>query len=133
MLHENEKAERRDMARWSFPIVCDLVRERYTTAVDSLRVSVFSVSFAHGQLWQALILDQPAAILAAREELSRNLQNLGLPLHVVVDIDEQILDELMDVAIQRFHRTPFKATICGHILLHIAKNLTYTPEVLAAA
>ena len=39
----------------------------------------------------------------------------------------------MDVVTQRFHRSPVKASVCGHILLHIAKNLAYTPKVLAVA
>ena len=51
----------------------------------------------------------------------------------VCDLDDLLLNELMDVVTQRFHRSPVKASVCGHILLHIAKNLAYTPKVLAVA
>jgi hypothetical protein len=44
-----------------------------------------------------------------------------------------VLDELMDVVAQRFQRTPNRARISAHILLHVANNLVYTPEALNAA
>jgi hypothetical protein len=121
------------MALWCFPIVSDLVRERYAAVIASLRVSVVGVAFSHTQLWHARILGDAAAVRKTREELGATLRELGLPSPLVEDIDEEILDELMDVVSQRFHRSPFMASTCGHILLHIAKNLAYTPEALTAA
>jgi hypothetical protein len=125
--------ERQEMALWCFPIISDLVRERYVAAIGSFRVSVSNLAYSHSQLWQALVLDDPSAAGAAQQALNANLRRLGLPLHLVEDIDEEILDDLMDVVIQRFHRSPSKASACAHLLLHIAKNLAYTPEALTAA
>ena len=132
MLDGIEDSDRREMARWCFPIISDLVRERYLAENSGLHGEVGNVCFAHSQLWQARILDQSAAIRAARDEMNVTFQTLGLPQHLVEDIDEEILDELMVISIQRFHRSPHRATICGHILLHIAKYLAYRPEALAA-
>jgi hypothetical protein len=39
----------------------------------------------------------------------------------------------MEVVAQRHHRSPQKASICGQILLHVAKNLAFTPQPLAVA
>ena len=133
MPHSFAQSERLEMALWCFPIVSDLTLERYGAAIGRRHASLRIVSFQHSQLWQALVLDDPSAAGAAQQALNANLRRLGLPLHLVEDIDEEILDELMDVVIQRFHRSPSKASACAHLLLHIAKNLAYTPEALTAA
>ena len=121
------------MALWCFPIITDFVRERYASAIGGTGASTFNVAFAHSHLWRARLLDDTAALRKARDDLGRNISNLGLPPHLVEDIDEDILDELMEVVTQRFHRTPLQAAICGQILLHVAKNLAFTPQPMAVA
>ena len=131
--HYLDPSERREMALWCFPIITDLVRERYAAAVGSSGVSVFNLAFSHSNLWRARILDDAAALRKARDEVGGNIRQVGLPPHLAVDIDEEILDELMEVVTQRHHRSPQKASICGQILLHVAKNLAFTPQPLAVA
>ena len=128
MPHSFAQSERLEMALWCFPIVSDLTLERYGAAIGRRHASLRIVSFQHSQLWQALILDDAAAARKARDELGSNHQLLGLSPDFVED-----LDELMEVVTQRFYRSPLKASACGHILLHIAKNLAYTPRALTAA
>ena len=125
--------ERREMAQWSFPLVCDLVRSRYGEARSQFQSKVLDISFIHSHLWRARILaDEPAA-RCAQDQLRESIRQLGLSPHLVAEVDEEILDELMEVVIQRFHRSPLKASACSHILLHIARTLDYMPEPLAAA
>ena len=133
MLQDLAPTERRDMALWCFPIITDLVRDRYVMALGGADASIFNLAFSHSHLWRARILDDAASVRKAREDLGGNMHQLGLPPDLVEDIDEEILDELMSVVAQRFHRSPQKASLCGQILLHIAKNLAYTPEALNAA
>ncbi len=125
--------ERREMALWSFPIVCDLIGEHYGRAVGVAHPFLRLVVFAHTQLWQAMLLDDRDAIRRLRGDLSLRLQALDLQHAFADEVNDLVLDELMDVVTQRFHRSPLKASMCSHILLHIAKNLTYSPEALTAA
>ena len=121
------------MALWCFPIITDLCMETYGAAIGGRHASLKIISFTHSRLWQALILDDPAAARKTRGDLTETAQTMGLSLDQVCDLDDVLLNELMDVVTQRFHRSPVKASVCGHILLHIAKNLAYTPKVLAVA
>jgi len=126
-------SERRDMALWSFPIVFDVVRDRYAAQSANPPPLMVAAAFSHTQLWQARILDDGAALRKAREELRMDLQMLDLPPHLVDEVDEEVLGELMDVVTQRFHRSPMQASICAQILLNIATNLAFTPQPLAVA
>ena len=121
------------MALWSFPIVCDLVAEAYGREIGVRHASLRMFAFCHSQLWQAMLLDDHAAGAKARAEVTSNLKSVGLRPSFVDEVNELVLDELMDVVAQRFQRTPHRARLGAHILLHIAKNLAYTPEALAAA
>ncbi len=121
------------MALWCLPIITDLVRERYAVAVGGAGKSVFNVTYSHSHLWRLRILDDVGSMRKAREDLGRNMSQLGLMPHLAEDIDEEILDELMHVVTQRFHRSPMQAAICGQILIHIARNLVFTPQPLAVA
>ena len=121
------------MALWCFPIVCDLVAESYGRVIGPRHASLRVVTFCHSQLWQAMLLDDHVAARKSHGEVIWNLQLLGLQPTFADEINEVVLDELMDVVAQRFQRTPYRARVCAHILLHIAKNLVYTPEALNAA
>ena len=125
--------ERREMALWCFPIISDLVAESYGRVIGARHASLRMVTFSHSQLWQAMLLDDHSAAGKAHGEVRWNLDMLGLPFAFADEVNDLVLDELMDVVTQRFNRSPLKAASCGHILLHIAKNLTYTPEALNAA
>lgn len=133
MSHNLDPSERREMAFWCFPIVTDLVRERYLAVIGGAGASILNVVFSHSHLWRARILDDATALRKARDELAGYIRQLGLPPHLADDIDEDILDELMKVVTQRFHRSPAQAAICGQILLHVAKKLSFTPQPLAVA
>jgi hypothetical protein len=128
-----ELSERQEMAFWCYPIVTDLVRERYLGVIGGAGVAVLNVVISHSHLWRARILDDSFSLRRARDELAGHIQQLGLPPDLVEDIDEDILDELMQVVTQRFHRSPVRAAICGQILLHVAKKLAFTPKPLAMA
>ena len=119
------------MAFWCFPIVTDLLRERYLAVIGGAGVAVLNVVLSHSHLWRARILDDTFSLHRTQDELALNLGRLGLPPHLVEDIDEDILDELMKVVTQRFHRSPAKSAMCGQILLHVAKKLAFTPQPLA--
>ena len=121
------------MAFWCFPIISDLVRERYLAVVGGAGVALLNVVIPHSQLWRARILYDAFALRRARDDLAGHIQHLGLPPDLVEDIDEDILDELMKVVTQRFHRSPTQAAICGQILLHVAKKLAFIPQPLAVA
>jgi len=131
--HDYDLSERREMALWCFPIICDLIGESYGRVIGARHTSLQMVAFSHSQLWQAMLLDDHAAASKAREEVRWNLEMLGLHHAFADEVNDLVLDELMDVVTQRFNRSPLKAAFCGHILLHIAKNLTYTPEALNVA
>ncbi len=133
MAHNYDPSERREMALWCFPIICDLIGESYGHVIGPRHASLRMVTFCHSQLWQAMLLDDHAAASKAREDVRWNLEMLGLHHAFADEVNDLVLDELMDVVTQRFNRSPLKAASCGHILLYIAKTLTYTPEALNAA
>ena len=133
MRYDFTPSERWEMALWSFPIVSDHFRARYGEAISNIQDTITALSFSHSQFWRALILDDRTAARKTRAELLERLQRLGLRPDFVSDLDEEVLDELMDVVTQRFHRSPQKASICSHILLDIAKGLVFKPEVVALA
>lgn len=126
-------SERREMALWCFPIVSDLLGERYGRALGPRHTSRRMIAFTHSQLWHAMLLDDQGAIRKLRAEMSWNMQALGLSFGFADELDDIVLDELMEVVTQRFHRSPLKSSICSHILLHVARNLAYAAEPVAAA
>jgi hypothetical protein len=126
-------SERQEMALWCFPIVCDLLGEQYGRALGPRHTSVRMVAFTHSQLWRAMLLDDQNDIRKLRGEMSWNVQALGLPPGFADELDDLVLDELMEVVTQRFHRSPMKSLVCSHILLQIARNLVYAAEAVAAA
>ena len=125
--------ERREMALWCFPLVCDLVGEHYGRAIGARHASLRLIAFSHSQLWHAMLLDDEPAIRKLRDEMSWNLGVLGLPSTFADELNDFVMDELMEVVTQRFHRSPQKSSTCSQILLQIARSLAYMPEAVAAA
>ena len=68
MSHDCGPDERREMALWCFPIVCDLVAETYGRVIGARHASLRLVAFCHSQLWQAMLLDDPTAAIDAHTE-----------------------------------------------------------------
>ena len=133
MARDFDLSERQEMALWCFPIVCDLLGEQYGRALGPRHTAVRVVAFTHSQLWRAMLLDDQNEIRKLRGEMSWNVQRLGLPPGFADELDDLVLDELMEVVTQRFHRSPMKSSACSHILLQVARSLVYAAEAVAAA
>ena len=133
MARDFDLSERLEMALWCFPIVCDLLGEQYGRALGPRHTSLRVVAFTHSQLWRAMLLDNQNEIHKLRGEMSWNMQRFGLPPGFADELDDLVLDELMEVVTQRFHRSPMKSSVCSHILLQVARSLVYAAEAVAAA
>lgn len=122
---------RRELASWSQPVIYDLLHGLYAQRLGAEHPSLRVLSLSNGRLWRLVLLGDVDKLDAARREVL----NIGRLAHIdpaiFDDINQNVLEELLDVVVARYLRTPSQACAFGHILLDAAAILAR--HVIAAA
>ena len=116
-------AARRDLAEWSEPLIADRVSEIYTACFGGDQQRVRPMTLQHCRLWRNLLLQEGNRAQNARRELVRLGRLAGLESQTLDRIDEAVLDELADVVVARFHRSPATTRDYSRSLIRAATSL----------
>jgi hypothetical protein len=108
------------------------VSEIYTVCFDGDQQRVRPMLLQHCRLWRNLLLQEDNRAQNARRELVRlgRLGRLaGLEAQTLDRIDEAVFDELTDVVVMRFHRSPATTRDYSKSLIRAATSLAEARRV----
>ena len=123
MLSLKKISARGDVSAWCFPIIADLVIERYASHLGRGHPHLTLLARCHGVMWQALIAQEYEGVAEMDRAICRYLNSVGLSAQIGRELHEQVLDELMDVVAQRYHRSPDLVRDCSQLLLKASRHL----------
>jgi hypothetical protein len=93
------------LLEWSGPVIHDRLCLAYQARLSD-PLTVARLCRLHSSVWQALLSGNMAAFESRRRELTRQLAPVGLTLDHVAEADEQTMNELVEIVIARFRRSP---------------------------
>jgi hypothetical protein len=117
------------LQQWSEPLVFDRLFSAYWRLVCDIAVAR-SLTRLHARVWRALICGDVTGFEVQREILVSALQQSSLTLDHLAEVDAEIMAELLDVVISRYHRSPRTARAYHLALMQLAGQLG--PPRLAA-
>ena len=116
-----------EFAGWSFPVIADLVFEEYARHLGRDHPHLMLLARCHAILWQALIAQDFGRVAEVDRTIGRYLRSAGLSAAIGRDLHDQVLDELVDVIAQRYHRSPQLMRECSQVLLKASRHLASLP------
>ncbi len=115
-----------DLQLWAQPLVMDQITHYYFDRLRGRYELARELSVIHYRMWRHLLNGDGDAATQARLAHEGALLASGLDLRMAEEADRQVLDELMDVVVTRFQRTPSLARGYGQTLLDTAARLART-------
>jgi hypothetical protein len=115
---------RQEFAEWSEPIIADYLYEAYAERMGAQTGTVRTLVTSHCRFWRALLTGNEAKFATYRRELASLARLAGMPVTLIDAIDVGMLDELMNVCISRFLRSPSAARDYSHFMLRTAAHLS---------
>ena len=114
---------RDELIGWSQPLIVDQINHFYFDRLAGRSRLACELAIQHYRIWRCVLRDDLDAAAELRGVLSDNARAEGLPASLLDEADRAVLDELMDVIVSRFRRTPYIARSYGMTLLDTAANL----------
>jgi hypothetical protein len=115
---------RKEIARWSEPLVADRILMVYDQRLAGAEAaSSQALAFQHRRMWRNLLEGQTARALEARRNLVRLAQKAHLGECDLEEIDRSILDELLGVILRRCQGSLMTARVQGMTLVMAASAL----------
>lgn len=81
--------------------------------------------------WRCALSNLPHGAAASRRDLGALMRNAGLPAEIARDGDEAVIDEIAEVIVARFRRSPARAKDYTRALVLTAASLLAPPAVVA--
>lgn len=131
MRNEDLKYLFKDMSGWAEPIIADQIHGFYGNHLKNNGAQTNQAIVQHRLFWRYLLAGQDKLALHARRELQNKARSQGIAMDILNEVDHLILDELMNVTMLRFHRSPANVRNYGRTFIEIASQLAQTR--LAAA
>ena len=111
-----------DLTFWCEAAVRDRLTAFYHIEMcDSAKAS--QASRLHWSIWRSYLNDLSLQARASRQALTNLLVDFGLNKKVINAGDEIVIDEITDLILQRFRRTPFRAKTYAKCLLVAATRM----------
>ena len=114
---------RDDLLEWSQPLIVDQINQFYFQRLAKSADEARKLAIEHYRVWRLVLRDEMQAATALRAHLVSTAAAAGIQASVLDEVDRAVLDELMDVVVSRFRRTPYIARSYGLTLLDTATNL----------
>lgn len=121
-----------DILHWAEPLVRDRLAafwERETNESEAAR----PLCDLHWRVWRCALSDLPHGAAASRRDLADRVVAAGLPAHKVAQGDEVVIDELAEVIVARFRRSPALAKDYTKALVLTAASLLAPSGAVKAA
>lgn len=116
-------AFRNDLIGWAQPLIIDQINDFYFTRLHGRWNEARDLAISHFRIWRHVLHGDVDAAGQDRIILERCLVLAQLDPLLVDEADRMIFDELMDVIVTRFQRTPSLARGYGMTLLDTATSL----------
>lgn len=119
-----------DILLWAEP----LARDRLAVFWDAAaRESATAKTLAdlHWRAWRCALSNLPHGAAASRRDLANLMRNAGLQAEIIRDGDEAVIDEIAEVIIARFRRSPARAKDYTKALVLTAAGLL-APQAVAS-
>jgi hypothetical protein len=110
------------LQQWAEPVIFDRLFAAYQEllADDTLALSMARL---HGRVWRALIGGDMRGFESLRETLVGVLGHCRLTLDHLAEVDGEIMIELLDVVLSRYHRSRRTAIAYHLALMELAGRL----------
>jgi hypothetical protein len=110
------------LKQWSEPVIFDRLFAAYR---ELLRDDVLACSLTrlHARVWRALIGGDMAGFEVMRETLIGALEPCSLTLDHLAEVDGEIMIELLEVVLSRYHRSRRTAIAYHLALMELAGRL----------
>jgi hypothetical protein len=131
MSQENPLNARDELLEWSQPLIIDQINQAYFGRFQQVPGIARELAIEHYRIWRHVLRGELQAAAQLRRHLIGNALSAGIQVAVLDEIDRAVLDELMDVVVSRFRRTPHIARSYGMTLLDTATNLARTRQAAA--
>ncbi len=110
------------LLEWSGPIIYDRLRLAYANHVPDV-LSGARLARLHAKVWRALLAGDLAGFESLRAELVMHLSQVGLTLDHLAHADGETMNELVEIVIARFRRSPRLSQGYHLALLRLASYL----------
>lgn len=114
---------RDELIEWSQPLIIDQINRFYFRRLINRSAVARELAIQHYRIWRHVMRDEMPEAISLRHQLAVNSDAEGLPSTLMDEVDRAVLDELMDVVVSRFRRTPQIARSYGITLLDTATSL----------
>jgi hypothetical protein len=110
------------LRQWSDPIIFDRLLAAYRELVSDDAVAR-SLTRLHARVWRALIGGDMTSFEMLREALVSTLAPCQLTLNHLAEVDGEIMIELLEVVLSRYHRSRRTAIAYHLALMELAGRL----------
>ena len=114
---------RDELIEWSQPLIIDQINRFYFGNLHRNAAAARELAIQHYRVWRLILRDEIQDAADLRENLVAAALATGLRPALLDEVDRAVLDELMDVVVSRFRRTPNIARSYGMTLLDTATSL----------
>lgn len=121
-----------DILLWAEPLARDRLTAFWSAAARE-SAAAKTLADAHWRAWRCALSNLPHGAAASRRDLGALMRNAGLPVEIVRDGDEAVIEEIAEVIIARFRRSPARAKDYTKALVLTAAGLLAPPAVAARA
>lgn len=125
--HQQEQQDilafRNDLIGWAQPLIIDQINNFYFTSLRGRWEEARELAISHYRIWRHVLHGDIDAAAQDRIVLQRFLMAAQLDPQMAEEADRLVFDELMDVIVTRFQRTPSLARGYGMTLLDTATSL----------
>lgn len=122
---------RDELIEWSQPLIVDQINHFYFRRLTQKASVARELAIEHYRVWRHVLRNELQDAANLREQLGAHAAEMGIPSQMLDEVDRAVLDELMDVVVSRFRRTPYIARSYGMTLLDTATNLARARQVRA--
>ena len=114
--------DRREMIAWAEPVIADRVVDCYQRGAPGCDTAG-GIMLRHRELWRSILLGQSSTVPVSRRELQRLGSTAGMPSGFFESVDQQIMEELFDIVLARYHASRASARRFGLILMAASAHL----------
>lgn len=112
-----------DLSEWCHPLVNDQINYFYQRQLDTSPEKAREIASLHFQMWRHVLRREEREAQTLRRVLLARTTAAGALPTLIDKADESVMNELMDVILNRFRRTPSIAKIYSRSLLDSATAL----------
>ncbi len=114
---------RSELIEWSQPLIVDQINHFYFYRLTHTISVARDLSIQHYRVWRHVLRDEMQQATDLRAGLVETAERAGMTSAMLDEVDRAVLDELMDVVVCRFRRTPNIARSYGLTLLDTATSM----------